>query len=429
MKLSVVLGLTLCLSVPLLCWGQSQKREMTLEEVESSFVKKNFLLIAGQFGVEEEKAQVIQAGLWINPEISINQNIYNQETRKHFDTGKNGQSQIQIMQGFSLTGRIQKAKDAARMNAKSAEEGFFDLMRNLKLELRSNYFNLHFKSQILSFYEESLVHLNKTLEIVEKNFNAGNITMMELMRIRGVVFQVEDDKKNLLLQVIEHQQNLSVMLGESGLLVGTVLSDALLNKELTADVKSIDESLKLAYDSRPDLRALDFSYRAEKFNLDLQRARAMPDLKLGAEYDRNSNYIRDYYGLLVSFDIPLFDRNQGNIKSAAAKMNSLKARSEHLKLEIEKEIRLAHSKVIENDKLYKRYKNRFADGISKLAPILNSNYQKKYISSLEFSDSFDSLRASVSQYLLLETDRFTSAENFNFSVGRELISFYPQSGK
>ncbi len=428
MKLSILLGLALCVSAHF-SWAQSEKREMTLEEVEASFVKKNFLLISGQFGLEEERAQIIQAGLWINPEINVNQNIYNPETRKHFDTTKNGQTQVSIMQGFSLAGRIRKAKETAKMNAASAEESFFDLMRNLKLELRSNYFNLHFKSQILSFYEESLVHLNKTLEIVEKNFSAGNVTMIELMRIRGVVFQVEDDKKNLLLQVIEHQQNLSIMLGEGNLQIGTVLPDSLLNKEFTTEVKSISESLSVAYDSRPDLRSLDFSYKAEKFNLDLQNARALPDLKLGAEYDRNSNYIKDYYGLLVSVDIPLFDRNQGNIKSAAAKMNSIKAKSEHLKLEIEKEIRLAHSKVIENEKLYKRYKNRFSDGISKLAPILNSNYQKRYISSLEFSDSFDSLRASVSQYLLLEADRFTSAESFNYSVGKELISFYPQVRK
>jgi cobalt-zinc-cadmium efflux system outer membrane protein len=51
-------------------------------------------------------------------------------------------------------------------------------------------------------------------------------------------------------------------------------------------------------------------------NLALQKAMAVPDITIGSTYDQHSSYANNYVGLEISLPLPLFNRNQGNIKNA-----------------------------------------------------------------------------------------------------------------
>lgn len=395
--------------------------ELTLEEAEARFTKSNLVLLAEKYGVEVQKAIAIQAGLWENPEISLNQNIYNKETGKHFDTSKNGQTEIAISQVIYLAGQKGKAREKANLDALSQEEEFYDVLRNLKFELRSHYVQIHYKNQILKFYEESLGHLDKTLEIAEKNFSSGYITLIELMRIRGIVFSIETQKKSLQLELKNHLQTFNILLGGNQEAFETVMPDDTDEYAFYPKGYPMERAIDEAFEKRPDLKALKLAKQAERANLSLERSLAVPNLKIGGNYDRNSNYIRDYTGLTLSFEIPLFDRNQGNIQASKARLQSISAREENARLNAEKEIRLAFERARENEGLFKKYKDRFKDGFSKLATILNTNYQKRYLSVLEFSDSFESLRNSASDYLLLKAERLESFENINYMIGKEIV--------
>jgi cobalt-zinc-cadmium efflux system outer membrane protein len=56
---------------------------------------------------------------------------------------------------------------------------------------------------------------------------------------------------------------------------------------------------------------------------------AVPDITIGSTYDQNSSYARNFVGLEISLPLPIFNRNQGNIKNA--KLMPPKARSTPLK--------------------------------------------------------------------------------------------------
>lgn len=395
---------------------------LTLAEAEAMFTKNNLMLLSEKYGIEVERGLAIQAGIWDNPEIGLAQGIYDKDTKKYFDTSARGQSQITVSQLIYLAGQKQKARDAAEMVTKSKEEEFYDLLRQLKLELRSTYFQLHYKTKILSFYEESLTHLEKTVETAEKNFTAGYITLIEVMRIRSIVFSIESERKILVVEIRSLRENLNLLLGGGTSDYETEVSERYDTFDYLPYLSTPEDSLDKAYDARPDLRAMKFLKKAESYNLSLEKARAIPNLRLGGDYDRQSNYSRDYLGLTLSFEIPIFDRNQGNIQASQARLKSIEAKEEHLRLSVERDVRLAHYRAIENVKLLKKYKGRFNDGFERLASLLNNNYQKKYISVLEFSDSFEALRNSVSQYLNLKAERLESLENYNFVLGKEIIN-------
>ena len=71
---------------------------LSLPDAEKIFLEKNLLLVANKLNIDAAKAQIIQAKLWDNPAFLINQNIFNQQTKKYFDATSLGQTDIQIQQ-------------------------------------------------------------------------------------------------------------------------------------------------------------------------------------------------------------------------------------------------------------------------------------------------------------------------------------------
>ena len=71
---------------------------LTLKEAEQRFLKCNLSLLAERYNVDIAQARLLQAGLFDNPVISFEQNVYNRLNGKYFDFGKKGESVVEIEQ-------------------------------------------------------------------------------------------------------------------------------------------------------------------------------------------------------------------------------------------------------------------------------------------------------------------------------------------
>ena len=67
---------------------------------------------------------------------------------------------------------------------------------------------------------------------------------------------------------------------------------------------------------RPDLKLARTYIRASQANLKLQKSLAFPEVSFKGTYDRAGNFINNYFAVGISFSVPIFNCNQGNIKSA-----------------------------------------------------------------------------------------------------------------
>ncbi|EMJ92594.1 TolC family protein [Leptospira alstonii] len=172
--------------------------------------------------------------------------------------------------------------------------------------------------------------------------------------------------------------------------------------------KSGQELLLIAFEKRPDLKALEFGIKAEQTNLALQKSLAIPDLKLGGNWDRAGNYINNYYGVTVSMAIPTFDRNQGNIRESELILAAKKARYEERKIKIRTEVLSAVGKAKEKERLLLEYKDSFTKDYQNLAGLMVENYRKRYLTILEFADFFEAYSDSFLKMIRLESDRIGS---------------------
>ncbi|MFB5649449.1 TolC family protein [Leptospira wolffii] len=400
----------------------SPGKRISLIDAENLFLRNNLSLLASRMDVESKKGDILQAGLWDNPNFFMDQNAYNRNTGVVLDTTKNGQTAIQIQQLFLLAGKRDKRIRLAKWNKEIAEQTFYDTLRSLKLELRSSFFQLYFARKSLEFYEESIPQVRKTIVGAENVYKSRELLLAELLRLKAILFRLETDRSELIKIILEKEETLRVLLNDPESFeeeIFPVWSESE-TSESSPLVLETEDLLKTALEYRPDLKGLELAVKAEQTNLSLQKAMAVPDLALGGSWDRAGNYINNYYGVTVSIALPVFDRNQGNIRSSETVLAAKKAVLEEKFLKVKAEVKSALGQAKEKDRLLQEYRNSFTKDYKNLAGMMIENYKKRYITILEFSDFFESYSDSTIKMIRLRSDRIDAIENLNYTVGRTI---------
>lgn len=396
---------------------------ITLQDAERMFLRNNLSLLSSRLEVETKKAEIIQAGLWENPTFYVDQNIYNQQTKQYFDTSKNGETVVQIQQLFYMAGKRDKRVQLAKWNKGVAEQMFYDTLRSLKLELRSSFFQLYYSRNALEFYEECIPRVKNTIRGAENVYKNRQILLSELLRLKSILFRLETDRSELIKNILEREKILKILLNEPDMLDAEVIPvfSGLEDAIFSPLVLEPDRLLNVALEHRPDLKGLELLVNAERANLTLQKAMAVPDLSLGGSYDRAGNYIKDYYGVTISMPIPVFNRNQGNIRASETALASKKAELEEKLLSVKSEVRSALGIAKEKDRLLQEYKESFTKDYKNLSTLMIENYKKKYLTILEFADFFESYSDSTLKMIRLQSDRIEAVEILNFTVGKTVF--------
>ena len=81
------------------------------------------------------------------------------------------------------------------------------------------------------------------------------------------------------------------------------------------DSVPFSELTSLLYE-RPDLKLAQASVKASEADVRLQRSLAFPEVSVKGTYDKAGNFINDYWAIGLSVSLPIFNRNQGNIRAA-----------------------------------------------------------------------------------------------------------------
>ncbi len=397
---------------------------ITLQHAEERFLKNNLQLLAARFNIDAAKAAVDQAELWNNPNISIEQNAYNKFTRRYFDVTKTGNTDIQLQQLILLAGKRDKQIRLAEINSQIAENSFYDLLRALKFELRTNFFDLYFLQQSLAFYNETIPNVRKTVAATEVIYQKRSILLSEVLRLKSLLFSLENERLGLLNQVSEIENGMGVLLrdtsGSNSYFVPQLDSNAI--DSLQVNALSLQDVLAMALEKRPDYKNAETQIQYEETNLSLQKAMRIPDLTVGGTYSRAGSYIPDYYALTLSIDLPIFNRNQGNVQISENTLEANKLLREYSRKTLEKEIATAYKKAIDTDSLFRAFDKKFTGEYKTLVEGMDADYQKRNITIIEFTDFYESYRTSMLQMNQLQNERLDAFEGLNYAAGTSLIN-------
>ncbi len=416
---------TASVGTPLAAPPATDSLRLTLDQAEEQFRQRNINLLTAQLGISESQAQQLQAQLKPNPTAYIELMPYNNGTagtegqKRFLPFGQNNSEQVvQVQQLLLLAGKRNKQLAIARTNTEIAKDRFADVVRTLRYQLRSTFYNLYFSQQSLDVYGQEIGALQQTVRLYQEQFDKGNVPLKDLARLKAYLFNLTSERQQLLLRMTNDQADLAVLLNISP----STLIRPVVNPDEVAGYNPAALNLNTLYEladaNRYDLKAYTDQALVEQQNLTFQKALATPDLTVQGTFDRNGAFGQNYVGVGVGIPIPINNRNQGNIQAAKIRTQSSQQVIASARLQVDSEVQRAYSKALQTNQLYQTFDKRFNDDFARLIQGVTVNYRKQNIDVVEFLDFFDSFKNSQIQYSQLQNDRMQSLEELSYAVGK-----------
>ena len=395
---------------------------LTLKEAEQRFLERNLSLIAERYNIDMAQAQVLQAKLFENPVISLEQNVYNRLNGKYFDFGKEGEAVVEIEQVIHLAGQRNKQVRLEKINKEIAEYQFEEVMRTLRQELNEKFVEVYFLSKSIAIYEKEVNSLQVLLGGMKIQQEKGNISLMEISRLESMLFSLRKEKN-------ERENDLLTTRGELNLLLN-LPEDTQVQLSLDEEVlQQLDLSqlsfadLKAIINERPNQKIARSTVNASRANLKLQKSMAFPEFSVKGNYDRVGNFINDYFAIGVSLSVPIFNRNQGNIKAARFSIQQAGVQLEYAANRADMELFTAYTSLEKATQLYQSTNMDLERNFEKLITGVNENFTRKNISLLEFIDYYDSYKETCIQLYEIKKNVFLAMENLNTVVGQNVLNY------
>lgn len=401
---------------------------ITLKQAEDRFVNNNYLLLAQKYNVDAAKALVRQAGLLNNPVIYYEQSIYNRFSKEYFPTreGTMGDASTQgefILQSnwlFSIANKRRKSMQVAQGQADVAKYQFDDLVRSLLFALRSDFFQIYYDLQTLKLFDNEIVMLSNIVSKFEEQYQKQNISLRELTRVRALLFSMQNDRQAIYSDYQQNMTEFSVLVSDRDTAVWKPVHDeAAAEANYPMGKIALPDLLSKAFANRPDLKAAMAAIATAEANVKLQKAVGVPDLMVQEMFDRNGSYIPNYLAGGVQLAIPIFNRNQGNVKAARAQLESINLSYQQAQASVQNSVFSTYQKILQTEKLNKSISPDFSKDFNTVLTGAQLNYEKKNLSLIEFVDLFEAYKQSMANYYSIKAARYTTFEELNFNTGTD----------
>ncbi len=395
---------------------------LSLPDAEQRFFQNNLAVLAQQYNVTVAQAQAVQARVIDNPTLYVEQDVLRRRiTRPTVPEGTVGSEAIvTVQQLFSLAGRRKAAGRTAQQGAVVEQYNLQELLRTLRYQLRTTYYDVFFKQQTLQVYDTEIVSLGRTVNLYQTQYERGNVALKEVIRLRAFLFALQSEQQAIQNDLAAEQTDLHVLLhdatGSQFVPVVDLARTRALNLTGYSEQQLVDSALVL----RTDLNARRASLEQQNLNLKLQQKLATPDLAVGYTYDKAGSYINNYHALTLGVAVPLFNRNQGNIQAAKAQIAGSKLLVDQQQLIVQSEVHRAYQLAARNDVLFQST-DRDTAPFARLMVGIEQSYAKRILTVVEYLDFYESYKNNLVQLNALRDNRIRAFEQLNFAVGKPVF--------
>lgn len=236
--------------------------------------------------------------------------------------------------------------------------------------------------------------------------------------IQAQLYSLQNEYQSLLDNINDQESQLRLLLQDS--------TNVYIQPVIAAEIVRTDPSripLKTLMDSavlnRTDMMISRDNLTLSQQNFTLQKAMAVPDLTAGVSMDRHGGYVPNYSSISLNMDIPLFNRNQGNIKNAQIMVEDNKTQLLLNQKTVEEQVARAWQKAMDAERLYKGIDSSFAGNFKTLAQEMMKNYMKRNVNLITFLTFYDSYKQNIVQLNGIFLNKAIDLENINYVTGTD----------
>lgn len=378
---------------------ESSKSGIGLAELEALAFQSNPTLSQAVARMEAARGRQVQAGLYPNPVVGYHATeIGNQGTA--------GQQGAFISQRLITAGKLGLDQAIAGKEVDEAHFRFHLQEQRVLSDVRIRFYEAQLAQRRLDLTKELARIGEQLVQSTEKLIAGRQGTENDLLQAEikaDESYNLFDNARN---QHTEAWRRLSAVIGVPELKPSPLFG------ELDGDLSNFDweKCYSMAIESNPSLRAA--RTRLERAAVVTKRARREPIPNIDLMFsNRKHNVTRDNVSnIQVGIPIPIFNRNQGNIRTAEADWIAANNEIKRIELDLQDRLAVAYRQYANSRQRVDRYKTRMVPRASRSLQLVTDGYDKgqvEYLTLLNAQQTY--LQVNLSYLESLKELRASSA--------------------
>ena len=317
----------------LACFSVYGQTTYNLQKALQTAKANNPALKAQYFNVSIAESDIVTAKLRPNPVLNnqslqlVKPSYYPPNTQ--WRDGRNRQVWWQLTKQFQLPAQRRNKIEFAETNVMLNQKAYNETERGFFGEVAAKWVDVWATKKQLDILQLAKNNTDSLMSINTLRFKNQVITQTDLSRTQLLANQYALQIKSATQKYENELLNLKYLMGVQD----EIAIDSTDNFSVTFPA-TVDSLLQQALTNRSDILALKSTIDVANSNIKLQKSLAWPNPELGAIYNPQNTI--PYVGFYGTIQIPLFSRNQGEIK----KSNLVKQQTEQNLISAQKQIQM-----------------------------------------------------------------------------------------
>jgi cobalt-zinc-cadmium efflux system outer membrane protein len=388
---------------------------ITLDQAIEFALAHNHNLLAERTTIEQNQAEEITANLRPDPVL-----LGDTQFLPIFQPGNFSSDYIDNIAQFDLgvsylfergqkrQHRLQAAKDVTAQTRFQVS----DNERTLTFNVATDFINVELAESTLELANQDLKSFQDTLDITQARYNAGEIGLDDLLKMKLQFLQFQTDVAQAKLARVQGLSDMRQLLGYEQVSADYDVAGSFDYQTLKS---GLDDLQDMALKTRSDLQAAVEGVAAANSQFQLQKAIGKRDVTGQINYT-HLGYLNEI-SLFGSMQLPIFDRNQGEIKRTGFAITQAQEQQIYAKGQVLTDVRDAYEGWHANDEIVGLYRSGYLDAAQQSRDITEYAYKRGAASLLDFMDAERSYRATQLGYRQSLASYLLALEQLREAVG------------
>jgi len=316
------------------------QRYYTLQKALQTARENNPYLKTEQMNIQIAQSDIVSAKLRPNP-ILNNQTLQLVQA-SHFSNNtewynsQNRQVWWQLTKPFQMAGQRTNKINFANKTLSFVENSYTEIQRNVFAEVATKWLGVWAALKQIEVIQMAKSNIDSLVMVNQIRYNNKVITETDFFRTELLSKQYGLELKSALQELLNQQNELKFVIG----IMDDITIDTA-DKFIFEIPKNMEELLELSIQFRSDIQTVKSLIDVSVSNVNLQQSLAFPQPEFGFIWNPQNSI--PYAGFYATVDLPIFSRNQGEIKKSYILKQQAETHLKAVKSKIKSEILVAFS--------------------------------------------------------------------------------------
>jgi cobalt-zinc-cadmium efflux system outer membrane protein len=388
---------------------------ISLDEAIQMALQHNHSLLAARSTIQQSQAEEITANLRPDPVLLGDIQFLpifqpNQFSSDYLNNSAQFDVGISYLfeRGQKRQHRLQAAKDVTAQTTSQVA----DNERTLEFNVSQGFINVELAESTLDLAQQDFGSFQNTVAISQAQFNAGDISQDDLLKIKLQMLQFQTDVSQAQLARVQGLSDLRQLLGYESVPADYDVAGEFDYQRIPGNLEDFQSK---ALQNRPDLRAAQQGVTAANSQYELQKSIGKRDITGQINYTHVAAV--SSASLFGQMQLPIFDRNQGEIARARYAIDQAQQQQQFTSGQVMTDVRDAFEGLRSNDQIITLYRSGYLDQAQQDRDISEYAYRRGAASLLDFLDAERSFRATQLAYRQALASYLLSLEQLREAVG------------